>query len=62
MIGQYVADLLVENALLVEVKALSGLDDVHTAQVLNYLRATGLKHALLINFGSSKLQVKKLVL
>ncbi len=53
--GEFVADLLVEGRVLVELKAVQILDDVHTAQCLNYLKATGLKVCLLLNFGRPKL-------
>lgn len=62
VVGEYVADLLVEGFVIVELKAAKTLDDNHTAQVLAYLRASQLNHGILINFGSPKLQVKKLVL
>jgi GxxExxY protein len=48
-------DLLVEKEVIVELKAVTGLPDVATAQVLSYLKATGLKRALLINFGAYRL-------
>ena len=60
-IGEYVADVIVENMIL-ELKAVSTLTDIHVAQTLNYLKATGLRHAMLINFGSEKFQCRKLVL
>lgn len=59
--GEYVADLLVENVILVELKAVKGLDSVHIAQCMNYLKATGLQVCLLINFGSAKIEVKRIV-
>ncbi|MCG3128965.1 MAG: hypothetical protein CHACPFDD_03861 [Phycisphaerae bacterium] len=62
VVGDYAADLLVEHALIVELKAVRALDEIHVAQVLNYLKATGLKLALLINFGTPRIQVKRLVL
>ena len=62
VVGEYVADLLVEDSVIVELKAVKTLDDVHTAQALNYLNATGLRVCLLINFGRPRLQVKRLVL
>ncbi len=61
IVGEYVADLLVEGLVIVEVKHVRALDDVHTAQCLNYLKATGLKVCLLINFGKSKIEIKRLV-
>jgi len=51
VIGSYFADFLVEDALVVKLKAVKALDPAHTAQGLNYLRATGLPLCLLLNFG-----------
>ena len=62
VLGQYVADLLVEGGLIVELKACKALAGEHIAQVLGYLRACRMEHALLINFGAPKLQLKKLIL
>jgi GxxExxY protein len=62
VIGEFVADVLVESVLIVELKACKALADEHIAQALGYLRATGMEHAMLINFGSPKMQVKKLIL
>lgn len=62
IIGDFIADLLVDRVLIVELKACKALADEHMAQALGYLRATGMEHAMLINFGASKLQVKKLIL
>jgi GxxExxY protein len=61
VVGQYVTDMVVENLVLVEVKAVKCLDDVHRAQCLNYLKATGMAVCLLINFGSPKVDVKRIV-
>jgi GxxExxY protein len=61
-IGTRRADFLVSGKVLVEIKAVSQLDDIHKAQVLNYLRAYKLEVALLINFGSRSMQFKRLVL
>ncbi len=60
-VGDYVADLLVEGEVLVELKAVKALDDIHRAQCMNYLKATGRTVCLLINFGSPKLEVKRIV-
>ena len=62
ILGDYVADLFVEDALIVELKACKNLADEHIAQALGYIRASGVRHALLINFGSPKIQFKKLIL
>ncbi len=62
VVGEYAADILVEDCLLVELKAAKALDDVHLAQCLNYLKATDLNLCLLINFGTPKIEVKRVVL
>ena len=62
LVGNYFADLLVNGELIVELKSTDGLTKVHEAQVLNYLKATGVKLGLLINFGKPKLEYKRLVL
>lgn len=62
VIGDYFADLWVENCLIVELKACKALSDEHTAQVLGYLRAANQRHALLINFGAPRFEIKKLIL
>ena len=61
-IGRRRADFVVEGKVLVEIKAIIALDDVHLAQALNYLKAYKLEVALLINFGSKSLTFKRLVL
>lgn len=60
-VGDYVADLLVENEVLVELKAVKALDNIHFAQCMNYLRATGLQVCLLINFGTTRIEVKRVL-
>ena len=62
LLGHFSADLLVENRLIVELKACKVLVDEHVAQLLGYLRASRIEHGLLINFGGPKLQVKKYIL
>ena len=61
IVGAYAADLLVEGCVLVELKAIRQLDEIHTAQCLNYLTATGVRVCLLINFGARKVQVRRVV-
>lgn len=51
LVGDYFTDIIVDNAVVVEVKAAEGLHDVHEAQLLNYLKATDLEVGLLLNFG-----------
>jgi len=62
VLGDYFADLLVSGELIVELKAGKALADEHTAQLPGYLRGSRIEHGLLINFGSSKLEVRKFVL
>ena len=61
-IGKRRADFVVEGKVLVELKAIIELNDVHLAQVLNYLKAYKIEVGLLINFGSKSLTFKRLVL
>ena len=61
-IGTRRADFVVEENVLVELKAIIHLEEVHMAQVLNYLKAYKLRVGLLINFGSKSLQFKRLIL
>lgn len=61
VVGDYVADVLVGGRILVELKAVKALDEVQFAQCPNYLRASGLKLCLLINFGNSRIEVRRIV-
>jgi GxxExxY protein len=61
-IGTRRADFVVEGKVLVELKAISQLEDVHLAQILNYLKAYRFEVGLLINFGSKSLTFKRVVL
>lgn len=61
VVGEYIADLVVEGLVIVELKAVKQLDNVHQAQCMNYLKAAGLHVALLINFGSSRVEVRRIV-
>ena len=61
-VGEYFADLLVENALVVELKGVERLTPEHTAQCLNYLRACGRTVCLLVNFQKPKVEWKRIVL
>jgi len=61
VVGNYVADLLVEGCVLVELKAIKALGNVEMAQCLNYLKATDLRVCLLLNFGQSRVEVKRIV-
>jgi len=60
VVGEFFADVLVEEKLIVELKAVRGVLPEHQAQVINYLKATGIDVGLLVNFGAPKLEVKRL--
>lgn len=60
VVGEYFADLVIEDVLILELKAVKALADEHVAQILGYLRATGMEHGALINFGAAKFQIRKL--
>ena len=61
LVGEYIADIVVEGQLLLELKALSTLCREHEAQLINYLKATGLSVGLLLNFGRPKLGIKRMI-
>ena len=61
VVGDYVADPLVNDQILLEIKAVNKIQDAHLAQCLNYLKATGYKICLLINFGKPRVEVKRIV-
>ena len=60
-VGEYFADMLVENDIIVELKAVKNIENIHFAQCQNYLKATGKKLGLVINFGGEKVNVRRLV-
>lgn len=59
--GEYVADILIESVIILELKASKEIDNIHEAQLLNYLKATGLNLGLILNFGQPKLQIRRFV-
>src|SRR5690349_16983104 len=61
LVGEFAADLLVEETVLIELKAVRELDEIHMAQAMNYLKATGLQICLLINFGKPKVEIRRIV-
>lgn len=61
LLGDYYADLFVENCLVVELKTAKALADEHAAQILGYLKSARCEHGLLINFGSYKFEIRKYV-
>lgn len=60
-VGIYYADLVVDDKVIIEVKSVERIDDVHRAQLLNYLRISGMRVGLLINFSRPKLEYERLV-
>ncbi len=61
LVGNFVADILVEKKIILELKAVETISRAHKAQALNYLKATGLKLAIIINFGKEKLEYCRVV-
>jgi GxxExxY protein len=62
IIGEYFADLFIDETLIAELKACRALVNEHTAQILGYLRSSQREHGLLMNFGSYKFQIRKYVM
>lgn len=62
VLGEFIADLLVEDTLIIELKATRAINDSHVSQLLGYLRATNTEYGLLINFGSPKFSIKRYIL
>ena len=58
VVGNYIADIVVEDKIIVEVKAINSLSEIHEVQLMNYLTATGIEIGLLLNFGKS-VEVKR---
>jgi GxxExxY protein len=61
LIGSFVADLFIEDQMIAELKACKCLAEDHISQLLGYLKASRIKHGLLINFGASRFQVRKFI-
>jgi GxxExxY protein len=61
IVGEYFADLLIEDLIIVELKAVKTLDPVHEAQCINYLRASGVPLCLLMNFSRPRLDVRRII-
>lgn len=59
LVGEFYADLVVEEKVIVEVKALDGLINKHFSQILNYLKATGMEVGMIVNFGNAKLEYRR---
>ena len=62
VVGEYFADIVVENKIILELKAIENLNKIHYAQVKNYLKATKYKLGIIINFGKPILEFKRIIL
>ena len=62
VIGEFLADLVVDNRLVIELKASRAIADEHIAQILGYLRSSRIEHGLLMNFGAPKFEIRKYAL
>jgi GxxExxY protein len=62
LVGEYFADMLMEGRVILELKAGKAVTDIHLAQTLNYLKASGLNTALILNFGTRSLEIRRLPL
>jgi len=61
IVGEFWVDILVNGEVILELKAARMIDEIHQAQILNYLKAARLRRGLILNFGTPKLQVKRMV-
>jgi GxxExxY protein len=62
LVGEYIADIMVEDKIILELKSIENINKVHEAQVVNYLKAVNKEVGLLLNFGKEKLEFKRKVL
>ena len=62
VVGEYFADLFVEDKVIVELKTAERIEGIHEAQLLNYLNATGITVGLLVNFKHKRAQIKRMVM
>jgi GxxExxY protein len=60
-VGYYEADIVVEDKVIVELKAVRALNEIHQAQCLNYLKASGMRICLLMNFATPRIQIKRII-
>lgn len=60
VVGEYIADIIVEDKIIVEIKSASDIANAHRAQVLNYLKATNMRLGMIINFGKKRLDYERL--
>ncbi len=61
VVGNYISDFVIDEKIIVEIKAISKLNSSHQAQALNYLAATGYQLSILLNFGAASLQQRRVV-
>ena len=61
-IGNYIADLLVDDKIIIELKCAINISETHKAQIANYLKATGKRLGIIINFGKEKLEYVRIVM
>ena len=61
LVGEYIVDILVENQIILELKAIDSIQKIHEAQLINYLRGTGKNIGLIVNFKYPKAEIKRLV-
>lgn len=61
VVGDYYADILVEDKIILEIKSVEKIIDAHRAQALNYLKATGLRLAIILDFGKEKLEYERII-
>ena len=61
-VGHYIADLLIENVIILELKASKDIDDIHIAQLMACMKASQFKHGVIMNFGKPKFQIRKFIL
>ena len=61
IVGEYVADILVEGKVIIELKTVENIEKIHEAQIMNYLKATGIPIGLLVNFKHSKTEIKRFI-
>ena len=62
VVGEYIVDILVEGKIIIELKTVKAIDKIHEAQLLNYLKATGIRVGILVNFKHPKAEIKRMVL
>lgn len=61
VVGEFIADIVVNGQIILELKAVKAIDEIHQAQLLNYLKASGLHIGLILNFGTPRLGIKRMV-